>query len=127
MGSRLVPIFVAITLLVGAATARADGDAIAIVNGSPISKQRQELLIESHGLDLLQQLVLLEVAKLETRKRNIKVTLGDADREFADTLSNHLAAESGLHEPDADRRKQAQACKRCTKTTDLDRRSSASA
>lgn len=79
-----------------AAIARADGDAIAIVNGNPISKQRlTDLLIESHGLDVLQQLVLLEVAKAETKKRGIRVTTGDADREFDETL-NQIAAEAGL-------------------------------
>lgn len=101
MTSRRAFVFVTAVITLTVGVTRADGDAIAVVNGSPISKQRMtELLLESHGLDLLQQLVLLEVAKAETKKRGIRVTAGDADREFEDTL-NQIAAEAGMHGSEA--------------------------
>lgn len=65
-----------------------DGDAVAIVNGRPIGRGRLvEALIESHGLQLLQQLVVLELAQEETRRRKLRVTAADVDREFEQAVA----------------------------------------
>ena len=64
-----------------------DGRNVAIVNGRAVT--RQELLsalVESHGLELLQQLILLETAKSETDRLRLRVTAADVDREFEDAL-----------------------------------------
>ncbi len=67
--------------------ARADGDAIAIVNGRSISKRKMmDTLMESHGLQILQQLIVLDLTKQETRRLGIRVTAGDVDREFERAL-----------------------------------------
>ncbi len=66
----------------------ADGDAIAIVDGQPISKQRLvEVLMESHGLAIMQQLIALELAKAETGRLKISVSKGDVDAEFERALA----------------------------------------
>ena len=73
---------------VGTVSWAADGDAIAIVDGRPISKQRMvEVLMESHGLQIMQQLIALELAKAETERLKITVTNGDIDAEFERALS----------------------------------------
>jgi parvulin-like peptidyl-prolyl isomerase len=68
----------------GAPAARGqDGDAAAIVNGRPITKQQMvDLLMEARGLEVLQQLVVLELAKEETRRLKIRVSNEDVQREF---------------------------------------------
>jgi len=72
-------------LLVPAATA--DGDAIAIVNGRAISKDRLgKLLLDSHGLSAMQQLILLELAKSETERQKLSVTAADIQAEFERSL-----------------------------------------
>lgn len=96
--SRLSHVAAGVLLIVLAASAAlADGDAIAIVNGSPISKQKlTDILIESHGLEVLQQLVLLDLAKQETKRRALKISPGDVDREYSDTV-DRIAAQAGLN------------------------------
>jgi parvulin-like peptidyl-prolyl isomerase len=65
-----------------------DGDAVAIVNGRPISKRRMaDVLMEAHGLQIMQQLIVLELAKEETRRLKLQVTDADVDREFQRTLA----------------------------------------
>lgn len=65
-----------------------DGDAIAIVNGRPISKRKMvDLLLEAHGLNLMQQLIVLELSKGEAQRRKLKVTAEDVARESADAAS----------------------------------------
>ncbi|MFO0837087.1 MAG: peptidylprolyl isomerase [Phycisphaerae bacterium] len=64
-----------------------DGDAIALVNGEPISRQRLiDAVLEAHGLPVLQQIIVLDLAKQETRKRGLTVTAGDVERERQDAL-----------------------------------------
>ncbi|MCH7871391.1 MAG: peptidylprolyl isomerase [Planctomycetes bacterium] len=71
-----------------------DGDAIAIVNGRTITRQQVvDLLIESHGLGAMQQMIMLELARAETQLRRIKVTADDIRTEFDDAL-NKLAAQA---------------------------------
>jgi foldase protein PrsA len=83
----LLGVVVAGALLPVAAVRAADGDAVAMVNGRPISKARLvDTLVESHGLQILQQLIVLELAKAETRRMKIRVTAGDVDFEFERAL-----------------------------------------
>ncbi len=71
-----------------------DGDAIAIVNGRTITRQQVvDLLIESHGLGAMQQMIMLELARAETQLRRLKVTQEDIRAEFDDAL-NKLAAQA---------------------------------
>lgn len=78
-------------------TARADdGDAVAIVNGHPISRGEMiDILIEAHGVEVLQQLIILQVAKQETRQRGLRVTKADVEAEFQRSL-DRIAQEAGL-------------------------------
>lgn len=65
----------------------ADGDAVALINGRSLSERRLvDVLMESHGLQILQQLIVLELAKQQTERYNIRVTAGDVDREFERAL-----------------------------------------
>lgn len=66
----------------------ADGDAVAIVNGQPITKRRMvEVLMEAYGLRVMQQLIVLELAKEETRRLKIGVSPADVEREFEQALA----------------------------------------
>ncbi len=87
----------------------ADGDAVAIVNGHPISKRRMtDLLMEAHGLQLMQQLIVLELAKEETAKRKIKVTSEDVDREYNEAVGKIAPATNATGQPlSDDERRQA--------------------
>lgn len=81
--------------------ALADGDAVATVNGRPIERaDLLALLIDAHGLEMLQQLVLLEAARAETKRRGMRVTAGDVDAEFQLALRD-IAQQSGLDEESA--------------------------
>lgn len=72
-----------------AARAQTDGDAIATVNGRPINKRRMvDILMEGHGLAVLQQLVVLELAKEESQRLKLKVTQADIDAEFQRAVDN---------------------------------------
>lgn len=85
-----------------------DGDAIAIVNGRTITRQQVvDLLIESHGLGAMQQMIMLELARAETQVRRVKVTQADIKTEFDDALDK-LAAHAnpdGSPMTDAQKRK----------------------
>ena len=60
---------------------------IALVNGSPIERQDLvNLLIETRGLSQLQQLVLAEVARQETRRQGLDVSNADIENEYEHTL-----------------------------------------
>lgn len=60
---------------------------IATVNGSPIERQDLvKLLIETRGLSQLQQLVLAEVARQETKRQRIDVSNADIENEYEHTL-----------------------------------------
>lgn len=82
----------------GAAGSRvlADGDAVAVVNGRSISKADMvRVLMDMKGLDVMQQLILLETAKGETKAKNLRVTDADVEREFQDALER-IARDAGL-------------------------------
>lgn len=73
----------------------ADGDAIAFANGKPISRQQvMDLLIESHGLEAMQQLIMLELARQETERRGLTVKPSDVQAEFQRSLDKIAAASS---------------------------------
>lgn len=86
-GSVGVLLLAAAALIVPAATAQ-DGDAVAIVNGQPITKHRMvDVLMEAHGLQVMQQLIVLELAKEESSRLKIKVTQADVDREYEQAVA----------------------------------------
>jgi len=65
-----------------------DGDALVIVNGESISRTDVvKTLMEAHGLAITQQLIVLELAKQETRRRGLEVTPADVETEFASSLN----------------------------------------
>ena len=75
-------------VLAGAGPARAqDGDAIAIVNGKPISKRTMtKVLMDGYGLQVMQQLIVLELAKEEAARLKLKVTAADIEAEYRRAL-----------------------------------------
>lgn len=76
--------------------ARADDDAVATVDGQPITRKALfDILIDSHGAEVLQQMIILQVAKQETQRRGLRVTQADVDAEFDDAL-NRIAADAGM-------------------------------
>ncbi|MBU0639700.1 MAG: peptidylprolyl isomerase [Planctomycetes bacterium] len=95
---RLMGVVVAGVVGLGAVTPAAlagDGDAVVMVNGQPISKrQLVDLLMEAHGLAAMQQLIVLELAQQETRRRGIVVTEADVHAEFQRSL-DRIAPEAG--------------------------------
>jgi parvulin-like peptidyl-prolyl isomerase len=73
-----------------------DGDAVAIINGQPLSKTKLvDVLIESHGLSVLQQLILADLARQHAARLGLRITAADVDREFDDAL-DRIARESGM-------------------------------
>lgn len=107
---RLLAVAAWIVLSPVAASAQRDGDAIAIVNGRPLSKDALvRLLMDAHGVSALQQLVLLELAQQETKARGLKVTDADVEREAQQALAE-LAEKAGLG-PDATQANKEQALK----------------
>lgn len=65
-----------------------DGDGVAVVAGRVITRTRlTDLLMEAHGLAMLQQLTLLELAKAETERRGIKVSQAEVEAEFERALT----------------------------------------
>lgn len=79
-----------------APAAAQDGDAMVIVNGKPISRQRiVDLLIESHGVEIMQQLVVLELAREECKARGLRVAQPDIDAEYRSAVDKLLSAVPG--------------------------------
>lgn len=74
----------------------ADGDAVALINGAPLSKQRLfDALIDAYGVDLMQQIIMVDLAQQECKRRNIPVTPAEIDAEFQDAVTT-MAREAGL-------------------------------
>lgn len=97
--------FASVALILSACTqflpsrASADGDAIAIVNGRPLDRERLvRLLIEAHGVEALQQLVVLDLAEQEARRRGIRITDADVEAEFRASLQRLIPEDA----PDAE-------------------------
>ena len=66
-------------------------DAIAYVDGQPISRTRMvELLLAGHGVGILEQLVVLERAKGVVAEQGLVVTQADVDAEYERSLRNLL-------------------------------------
>jgi peptidyl-prolyl cis-trans isomerase C len=64
-----------------------DGDALAIVNGRPISQKKiNELLMEAYGLRMLQQVIALDLARQETHRRGLEVTADDVQAQYRQAL-----------------------------------------
>lgn len=79
-----------------APAAAADGDAVALINGAPLSKQKLvEALMDSYGVDLMQQVLMVELAKQECKRRNVTVTNAEIERETREALDT-MAKEAGL-------------------------------
>ncbi len=75
---------------------RADGDALVIVNGRSISRERvHKLLMEAYGLEVMQQVIITELARQATREAGLRVTPEDVRAERRDTL-DRIAADAGL-------------------------------
>jgi foldase protein PrsA len=87
MSLRWLVLPVAVLLAISCAWGQ-DGDAVVLVNGRPITKsQMVNLLMEARGLQIMQQLIVLELAKEETRRLKIRVTPDDVQREFERALT----------------------------------------
>ncbi|MEP0845337.1 MAG: peptidylprolyl isomerase [Phycisphaerae bacterium] len=86
-----------LALMVAACPAAgADGDAIAIVNGSAIERGRLvDALLDAYGVDVLQQLIVLELSKQEAQRRGVRVSPGEIEQEFRDSV-DRIAREAGL-------------------------------
>lgn len=98
----LVVVF-AISMIFTPAAARADqdGTAVALVNGHPIAREELlDVLIEAYGVEVLQQLIILRVAKQETRQRGLRVTKADVATEFQSAL-DRIAEEAGMNPDEA--------------------------
>lgn len=99
-----------ILLISGVATGTAlgqgkDGDATAIVNGKPLTKARVvDLLMQSHGIESMQQLILLDLAKQESAKRGFKVQTSDVTAEFNRALDKIATTDDGKPIDDATKR-----------------------
>lgn len=75
------------------------GDAVAVVNGEAISQDELfDVLLKARGVEILQQLVMLRLAKIESRKAGLRVTDADIQREFEDALDS--IAETSNMKPD---------------------------
>ena len=73
-----------------------DGNAVALVNGHPIARDElMKILLEAHGVDVLQQMILLRVAKQELQQRGLKVTEAEVTREFQSSLDS-IAENAGM-------------------------------
>jgi parvulin-like peptidyl-prolyl isomerase len=63
------------------------GPPIAIVNDQPVDRREWiRLLVETHGLPLLQQMILLEVAEQESARRTLDVSEADVRHEYDLTI-----------------------------------------
>jgi len=98
-GSRrrtLVAVFFTLATIGPAGVCADDGDAVAIVNGHPISRgELIDVLMDARGVEVLQQLIILQVAKQETRRHGIRVTPADVDAEFQSALTR-IAENAGM-------------------------------
>ena len=93
--------FCIVALLVAPALAQSSDDVVALVNDRPISRKEMiDILIDAHGVEVLQQLIMLQLVKQETRKRDIRVTQADVDTEFEESL-NRIAQGAGMSGEDA--------------------------
>lgn len=98
----IVAVFAVALTTAWLATAQADdGDAVALVNGHPIAREELiEALLDAHGVDVLQQLIILQVAKQETRTRGMRLSTADVEAEFQSSL-DQIADNAGMSAEEA--------------------------
>jgi parvulin-like peptidyl-prolyl isomerase len=79
------------------ASARAqDQAAVAVVDGRPLNrKDFQKVLVDAYGADVLQQMILLELARGESARRGITVSPAEVQAEFIATRER-IVSESGM-------------------------------
>lgn len=72
------------------------GDAFVIVNGRPISERRIiDTLMEAHGLEIMQQIIIVELARAECARLGLHVTPADIEAERRLAL-DQIARESNM-------------------------------
>jgi foldase protein PrsA len=95
LGSQMAALGLILAVVVPS-LAQTDDDVIARVNDRPISRKEMiNILVEAHGVEVLQQLIILQLVKQETRSRNMRVTQADVDTEFNEALTR-IAEDAGL-------------------------------
>jgi parvulin-like peptidyl-prolyl isomerase len=105
-------IIAAIATIVPMGRAQDDSGAIAYVNGRPIARDTLvETLIEARGLEILQQLIFLELAKQEARSLGLEVTNADIRAEIERTL-NSMVPPDADNDPTQNAQNQRQALER---------------
>ncbi len=78
-----------------------DGDAVATVNGDSISRaDLVNVLLEARGLEIMQQLIVLQLARQESRRLGLSVTDAEIQAEYRDALDS-IAQNAGLSGDDA--------------------------
>ncbi len=84
-----------VATLVAPPRVRAD-EPVATVNGRPITKKRfYRALSDAYGVEILQQLIVLELARDEAARRGLKVSRAEIEAEF-DRAVDRIAREAGL-------------------------------
>ena len=74
-------------------------DAVALVDGHPLSRaELVDILMDARGVEVLQQMVVRQLAKEEVRARGLRVTRVEIEREFQQALDT-IAKEAGM-DPD---------------------------
>ena len=83
--------------------ASADNNAVALVNGHPLSKaEMYDILVDARGVEVLQQMIVLQLAKEEAHLRGLRVTRAEIEREFQQSLDK-IAQEAGMDLDEATR------------------------
>jgi foldase protein PrsA len=84
-----------VTLATAVPTLCAQGTPAVTVNGTPIERQRViDLAFEARGLEAMQQIIVLELAKQEAQRRKLAVSQADVQRELRDALER-IGREAG--------------------------------
>lgn len=79
-------------------------DIIAVVNGTPIARSSMvRTLLDSHGLSLLEQLILLNAARQRGAKMGLAVTSADVQAAHEDALRRLATPVGGIDEQTLDR------------------------
>ena len=82
-----------------------DDDVLARVDGTPITWSYViDLLIEGHGVSLLEQIIVLAKAERLAAQRGLKITQGDVEAEYALALENLLGDVASDDSPELRRR-----------------------
>ena len=78
-----------------------DGDAIAIANGRSVSRTDfVDVLVQAYGLEVLQQLIMLELAKGHAGELGLHVNRAEIDAEFQNARDK-IAKEAGMSSEEA--------------------------